>query len=245
MHRLAAFLTSGLFALLCLPCQAAPVVVARLTDGSRLEAEIDSRTDQAQLWLRVESATTLLLRPISWQRVTSVSFEGQAQSRQQILNLAARKRGKEHPKRRVLNRNGLTYAERSARALAGPDRLGVVRFTASTADWDKIPGADGLVIRVYAADDDGRSVAVDGRLVVQLFDTAQRLTTVGHPDGGPALVGRWTNRIEKIDFTRDGIELRLPFDDDFNGADAGDVVQLRLITTGYGTFGQDVAIAHE
>ena len=53
-------------------------VVVHLVGGRAFIAEIDRRSDEADLWLSWNRPTISLLRPIRWHRVASVDVEGQA-----------------------------------------------------------------------------------------------------------------------------------------------------------------------
>ena len=121
---------------------AAPVEV-QLRDGRVITAAIDRRTDDTRLWLRLGTESTVLLRAISWEHVSTVRRGERALSQNQLRELAVSETGSPltksasprlsaPPVDRLAGRRSM--AQRALLALGFGDRVDSLEFDASLKD---------------------------------------------------------------------------------------------------------------
>ena len=229
--------------------QAEQPITVQLTGGRTFTAEIDSRTDREQLWLRWKRGPAVLLRAIQWDQVVQARVAGEDLSGEQLRCLVDAIRQadpfREEPaagQRRIVIRASARGG--SAEAASGPvaeapaaPRVRSLAIEAVAANWDADVEVDGLLVYVYPLDSNGAVVPARGTLQVDL--TGQRTGVVRRPQPFTRL-GHWARAVRVEDFGLDGAVYRLPFQGvhpEFEPAVAPyGAVHSRLSVPGQGTF---------
>jgi hypothetical protein len=253
-HRLAAILTWAVLLVAVVVADAEPsappsrTIVVHLVGGRMFTAELDARTNEADLWLQWRRGTISLGRPIRWDRVVRVELSGQTFSgeavRQAVVALRRETPVTDAPKHEVISLVGVANVSGPAvgsQADAAEPTTSEIRIAAGARslsiraevdNWDADATPDGLVVEVCPRDAEGRVAPVDGSLEVELF--------VPSPDhrSDAVLLERWTQRIDAGDFGPTGATCRLPFsrfDPQCDAATHGEV-RARLMVPGEGVF---------
>ncbi len=244
----------GLFVLAGLLCLCASVpqsaasepISVLLTSGRHFTGLVDARTDDFRLWLRVESGSITLLRPIDWDRVTGAQIGAKKLSadelRAESSSLKSAQTTIEHDEAGVPPLGGTERLKavfdpeaQSRRELHHPVRS--IQIDATLGHWTATTEATGIVVTLQPLDALGNLVAVDGTLDVDLI--GQRLTVVTEGNGFPRL-GRWTIAVRPADFGPSGAVYEFSFQavhPDFHfDLDPHALVHARLSVPGQGTF---------
>jgi hypothetical protein len=154
------------------------LVRVQLDSGRTMTAAVDARTTDERLWLRFDRETAVLYRPIDWNRVTRIVFDGDSYNVdqfQQVLPQVKSERVIDSPatvapaKPSAPATNPHTpYSELAQRALSGTSRVQSISIDAYVANWDADTEVDGIVLTVDAVDQFGAPLAIDGTLSVEL-----------------------------------------------------------------------------
>lgn len=260
----AAMIVAIVSALASAPSYAGQQITVELTSGRVFTAEVDARTGDDRLWLRYGTDNITLLRPVSWQHVVRAERDGTAVPLDQLREYAESIKSPapkwtsiDDTKRRLRNEPEfnagaspvrLSYAAQARDALAFAPRVRSVQFEAQLANWDGDVEADGLILRVYPVDENGRLTPVDGTLEAELNALGgAKFHEVPHGRGQvPVRVARWTRAFAAEDVGPDGLVVKLPFqalapEFDTDLSSFG-LVHVRLVVPGHGTFddSQDV-----
>jgi hypothetical protein len=183
-----------------------PISVS-LASGRHFTGLVDARTDDARLWLRVESGSITLLRPIDWDRVAGAQTGAKKLSadelRAESASLKSAQATIEHDEAGVPPSDG---ADGSKAELQHPVRS--IQIDASLGHWTPTTEATGIVVTLQPLDALGNLVAVDGTLDVDLI--GQRLTVVTEGNGFPRL-GRWNIAVRPADFGPSGAVYEFSF----------------------------------
>jgi hypothetical protein len=220
---------------------AGPPVTVLLASGRHFTGAVDSRTDDAHLWLRAEENLIELLRPIDWDRVVSAQIGGKKLSssefRAAAKNLKTTQTEREPAEANEAISNSFSAVAQSANRAAIRNPVRSIDFDATLGHWAAGVEATGIVITLRPLDADGRLVAIDGTLDVDLI--GQRFTVVSEGNGFPPL-GRWTVAVSAADFDPSGAVYRLAFQavhPDFQfDLDPHGLVHSRLSVPGDGAF---------
>jgi len=219
-----------------------------VASGRQFVGEVDLQTDAECLYLRSLQGSMLVVRPIDWERVLRAEIGGQALSAEQLRAAieVVRQRYPQATGSRPLP--GPRYTPASRSASSEPVRPAIVprvrslSIDASTANWDADVEVDGLLVRVYPLDEQGRIVPVDGTLEVELV--APR-TGLGSEPAVPPQIGRWVRRARPEDFPDSGFFVEgAPYRLEFQAVHpefdrhvvAHGLVHARLNVPGQGTF---------
>jgi hypothetical protein len=228
---------AGLFGLCVgVPHSAAsePVTVL-LMSGRQFTGAVDVRTDDSQLWLRVESGPITLLRPIDWERVKSAQVGDKIITANELHAESANIKSAQA----VVER-----ADVGVPPLGGAQRLKEesqpvrsIQIDAVLGHWSATTEATGIVVTLQPVDAYGNLVAIDGVLDVDLL--GQRLTVVTEGNGFPQL-GHWTTAVRPADFGPSGAVYEFPFQavhPDFHfDLESQGLVHARLSVPGQGSF---------
>jgi len=237
---------------------------------------------EGRLWMRFELGGAVILRPIAWSRVVSITDEqGRPIGVDRLGELVGRWKEQDPDWERRLaidsvaddttkhestasRRQPLADARRgpvradasrvvraawSASALAaahssrGPARARGFHFEAYLANWDGDVEADGLMAIVRPFDADGRSISLSGTLAVELIG---RHDSVSEGPTPFPTIGRWTVRIERHQFVRGAVVVKLPLQSVHPQFDTWvathGVLHARLTAAGHGSF--DRTLSH-
>jgi hypothetical protein len=217
-----------------------PVTVL-LASGRHFTGAVDSRTDDAHLWLRASENSIELLRPIDWDRVVSAQIGDKKLSsievRAAAVDLKTAQADQESFEASEAISSPPRAAAQSANLAATRNPVRSIEFDATLGHWAAGVEATGIVITLRPLDADGRLVAIDGTLDVDLI--GQRFTVVSEGNGFPPL-GRWTVAVTAADFDPSGAVYRLAFQavhPDFQfDLDPHGLVHARLSVPGDGAF---------
>jgi hypothetical protein len=196
---------------------AAEPVMVRTKSGRTFRGEVDSKTDDARLWLRFGSTNVQIVRSIDWSQVVSVTSGGRTFDAAGFRPIAA-KVSSAAPKRPP--RAAARYAEPTDERLAeqalpyAPPRAVSLEIFAYPANWDSDVEVDGLVVTIVPRDDYGDMAPVSGSLEVELVTEMSRageMIISGQSQVRTQRIGRWTHRVLAQDFDTLGASYRLPY----------------------------------
>ena len=229
-------------------------ITVYLASGRSLTAQIDSRTDASELWLRWQRGPTVLRRPVRWERVTRVQMAGEQISGEELRHAVVEIREAvsdvaEDSTTPTLRKIALGSPESTTGSAPSADAFGQRRrvdraprvrsleISAAVANWDADVTVDGLIMRIHALDGTGASIPVRGSLQIDLRAPQIGVVKRSQPFG---ILGRWTRRVRPEDFGPDGAVYRLPFqrvspEFDLSLAPHG-AVHAKLSVPGHGTF---------
>ena len=226
-------------------------VTVQMRSGRSLTAQIDARTDASRLWLRFSSASTVVLRPIAWDRVAGARHGEKVMTAAEFraaidqLKTTHKDQQGDNSAPRDDRQSPDSHAQRAREVLGGDRRVRSVHIDARVANWDADVESDGLLVHVYPLDEAGQLVAARGSATVTLLGVAGE--TRPSAQGGarsnrlsfPKL-GRWTRQIRVADVGPTGVVLKLPFGavhPEFDGRPRSlGSVHVRLTAPGHGVF---------
>lgn len=242
----------------------AVLLTVDVTSGRRFTAELDVRTDARQLWLRWNSRSGHLLRPIDWERVERVELRGETYTGRELREAVAvawetlpapppspasfpEALQTSHPE--PLDAGLVVVPPLSSPPLLPPPpsfaaahrfeppRVRSLAIEARIANWDSDVEMDGLLLDIFPLDGAGFVLPVRGTIQVELIGEETGTTRSRQPY---ALLGRWTEQVCPVDFHTYGARYKLPFrqvhpEFDLRWAPKG-LVNVRLSVPGEGVF---------
>lgn len=218
-------------------------VTIRLTDGSKLIAQVHPRTDDKQLWLQFGGGNAIILRAVKWDRIAKASKGDEPVDAKALRQMAARPVDEvESVAPTNQPAEELSYADQ-ARDLLGFSRpVKSVDFEVRIANWDQDVEFDGIALRLLPLDTDGQLTRARGTLNVELFAARRQKFNDAPSARGqlPSLLGRWSVAVPNEDVTPNGIVFKLPFQTnhpefDTTWATHG-LVHIRFAVPGQGVF---------
>jgi hypothetical protein len=233
---------------------AAAEVRVHVASGRTFVGNVDPRTDDQRLWLRVDRDGIELLRPIDWDRVTGAEGDGErwtaAELRQRIdaLKTAAPTRSPRPPE--ASDVSGAVPREPASGFFglppAGARRddavVRSVTFDAQLANWNSTAEVDGLLIHLCPLDVAGHLVPVDGVVTAELIAPRRREFHEVPAGRGVSIdrIATWSRAVRHGDLTTGGVILRLPFQAAHPEFDRDlmnyGLIHLRLAVAGHGIF---------
>jgi hypothetical protein len=245
-----AFILGILLAAAARAGETTPALVVHLASGRTFAGDLAPRTDGTQLWLQNGRGSMTVLRPIIWDRVVRASVLGQDFSGAELRQMVERVWAELPPPARPVVRASSLHRQAAdlppeGQAVGGVfppparvmRRVQHLRIDVAAGRWSDSAAQDGLVIRVYPLDGQGRIVPVWGSLEVDL-----KGWHVGNPYRPQPFftVGQWAEKVRPEDFGSGGAVYQLPFqavrpETDLTVADQG-LVHARLSVPGQGTF---------
>lgn len=223
-------------------------VVVHMVSGRVFTAELDARTDEADLWLQWRRGKITLGRPVQWDYISRVElagddFAGEA-VRQAVVALRREAPVPDQSRHKAISLVGVAAEDSSpatspeaaveSGALGSRVNAGVTSLAihAEVGNWDADAASDGLVVEVCPRNAEGLVVSVGGVLDVELIapsPTRQDESIV---------LERWTRTIDTAHCDSIGATCHLPFqrfDPGRDGASCGEV-RARLMVPGEGVF---------
>lgn len=195
----------------------ATTLEVEVESGRRFSGEIDPRTSDERLWLRLLDGGILLTRPIEWSRVVGATHDETYYSRDELRAKArelaqtamtdeelARERA---DRQQALSRQGVASPSEASDREQSP-QVRSIDADAYLGHWSATPEIDGLWLHVAALDEWGRAVPVDGTLTAELI--AMDGTTPPNNRKFP-LIGRWSRVVRPDDLGPAGMVYRLEF----------------------------------
>lgn len=195
------------------------VATVQVASGRQFRGEVDPRTDEAALTLRIGRPNAFVRRPIAWDKVASVSAEGKNYSatefRQRIFasdwkwasNPAPEKTGAAAPEEVQAVRQVVERAPEGAPIELVPAVV-ALHIDSYVANWDSDVEVDGLVVHVYPLNDAGQTVPALGTLQVNLIGNGPTNLVSGNPF---PLLGQWSQVVQPDDVGPNGAVFRFPF----------------------------------
>lgn len=224
-------------------CAQAEVTVT-LDSGRSLWGEVDSRSDEEQLWLRRTEGNVILTTAIRWDSIGSASVGENIVDSEELVRVL-RAQATEEPEAFLTEfetLQGSIHFEKPVMALSS--RVVSIEADAVLSNLDRTVEADGLVLALSAVDDTGRFVPVRGsltaRLIVERNDFHSGQVTFEE-------FGRWTAPVSMPDFLEGVAEFTLRFrrlspEFDWQLCTAA-LVNIRLSIYGEGNFEASVPVA--
>lgn len=224
----AATILIGLACLAVPPAAWAGEVMVELTSGRELTGQFDPTTDEQALWLRSGAGRIEVRRPIQWQAIESIHYQGRGVSlsearRQLPAWTAERLANTASPIRPVaaqveipppaasesLDDQFVAPAEfPRMRARPVPAEVRSLSIDAWVSNWDADVEADGIELHIRPLNRANAVAAVAGTLHVELLGDERGFLHRGKPFHR---LGSWTQQVSPADFTLHGAVYRLPF----------------------------------
>lgn len=163
-------LVATLFALIMcgsLDASALATVEVRTTDGRSLIGAVDARTNERQLWIRIEEKGIVLSTSVAWDSLNQATVDGQEIAIDE-LRMRAAEMATKLPEGFLME-----YGPSPATVLASQTQVRVGRITSLEIDarlvnLDHTVEPDGYEIAVAAIDEFGNPVPVRGNLYIRL-----------------------------------------------------------------------------
>jgi hypothetical protein len=240
------------------PAWGADPVLVVLRSGRSYTAHVSERTDENRLWLRFAAASTVVLRPIDWNRVTRVEAEGMVFADDSFRNAAGDYvyRSDEHAKGADSGRSpwepsgatdalttqsiptgmaGSSYAQWARHSLGPASVARSLRIHAEVANWDGDVEVDGIRLEVTPVDANGYTVPLDGSLRVSLHAPRHEKGKAPPP---VRTLGRWSRSLKADEVGPSGATFHLEFHGrhpEFDTAIGSlGLVHVRLSSAGHG-----------
>ena len=217
-------------------CAGETKVSVHLASGRELTGVLDSRTDDAKLWLRWAAGNVELQRPIAWEQIKSVDLDGVSIEVQKLQEQAAK-----------LATPGRTTQLRPA-SLETPPRSSLatlravqsIRCDAWLANWDADAEFDGLILQVVSLDQFGNAVTAQGTIDADLTTIDYQPAYLNSSSGGrvPTSLGHWSQRWDSHGQNRLDLLGQDPQRD--RKLDRYAVLKVRVTIPGSGVFEQQI-----
>lgn len=223
---------------------ASEVVSLRLTDGTKMTAEVHPRTNDEHLWLRFGSDQTVILRAVAWEQVLESSIGDKPVTVATLRQIAAQEIAESElpPAPAPRPSTEATYADQARDLLGFSRRVTSVDFDAHLANWDRDVEFDGIALRLFPLDTDGQLTAARGTLYVELVAARrQDFNQVPNARGQvPSRLGQWSVAVDASEVTENGTVVKLPFQTNQPEFDttwaAHGLVHVRFVVPGHGVF---------
>ncbi len=221
--------------------QSADLLTVKVAEGRSYAGLVDHKTDERQLWLRLEEGTGTLRRPISWERITAATHRGQAVELRDLPTLA-----RQIASSRIVTVQPKPLQPASPPPAPAPPPVASLAMEAALANWDADVETDGLAIWLRLLDEEGFETRAAGTLEVELLAPRIRKYHEAPQSRGYSvdLIERWSVQFAAEKFRGGQVLVRLPlgaihpeFD---RGVDALGLVHARLAVPGQGVFEQSV-----
>lgn len=217
-------------------------------DGRALTGHIDDRTDDEVVWIRLGRGDVVLSTGLSWDLIQEVQFENQRRTAAEFRELA-KSYASASPKLSAINDDASNTLHPTILVSPPVNRSSLgrvlsVQAFADIANWDRDAESDGVALRVLPLGIDGRVLAIDGVISVELIGR-EFVNGRDNQEGFPTL-GQWSQRVRSTDFRGyEGAVYRLPLtrrlDHDQTVLSIG-MVHVQLNVTGQGHFEADAPI---
>ncbi|MEN6451804.1 MAG: hypothetical protein ABFC96_15040 [Thermoguttaceae bacterium] len=215
----------GLSAVFCgllspLAANADVPISVQLVSGRAFSAVMDQRTDARQLWLRFDRENAEALRPVDWDRVVRAEVSGVKLSGAALQRMVEQVR-REMPAAPRPRTRAVTFLAPPDQERPSPSRLPKdvetprvvsLAIDAQAGRWDNNVEPDGLVVRVYPLDAEGRIVPARGTLTVDLWaEATPERNGLNWRQEPFQNAGHWTEAVHLADFGANGASYRLRF----------------------------------
>lgn len=225
-------------------CDASEIVSLRLTDGRKMTAELHPRTNDEHLWLRFGSGPAVILRGVAWERILESRINDEPVSAATLRQMAAQEDKESESPSALASRPSSepSYADQARDLLGFRPRVTSVDFDAHIANWDRDVEHDGIVLRLFPLDADGRLTPARGTLYVELIASQRRdFNAVPSARGQvPTRLAEWTVAVDAREVTENGVVVKLPFQVNHPEFDttwaAHGLVHVRFVVPGHGVF---------
>ncbi|HEX6963193.1 MAG TPA: hypothetical protein VF175_15105 [Lacipirellula sp.] len=187
---------------------AAEQLLIETVDGRTLSGEVDERSDDNDLWLRMAEDNVVLTTPIAWSEISKATLAGDevaaADLRERRADLASA-----GPRLDLLEAEmPQTVVQAAFLAPRTPRVRNLDIIAAGLVNLDRDVEPDGLSVTIVAVGFDGAPVAVRGTLRAELHGERR---SVDDPTPRFAELGRWTDRVQSEDFVEGAATYCLPF----------------------------------
>jgi hypothetical protein len=197
---------------------AGSTVTVHVASGRQFFGQVDPRTDETSLVLRIGKPQLHVRRPIVWNQITAVVVEGKelsaAEFRKRIASpewqstgeIASGKDAAEPVEIASIRRVNVWEPEVPTERLV--PAVAALHIDAYVANWDYDVELDGLVVHVYPLDNWGQTVPAFGTLQVDLIGNGPTNLVSGNPF---PLLGQWSQIVRPHDVGPAGAVFRFPF----------------------------------
>ena len=171
-------------------------------DGRLLTGHINQRTDDEVVWLRVSRGGVFLSTGLTWDLIQEVQV-GEKRYSAADFRAMGPAFASPSPKSSTISAPNKTTPSRPVSNLAQRpaattfSRVQSLELEAQIANWDRDAESDGIALRVLPLAADGRVLAIDGVISVQLI--GRNFVDARNTEGFPRL-GQWSQRVRSADF---------------------------------------------
>ncbi len=191
----------------------------RTRDNRALEGQVDSRTDQHQLWIRQQSEHIVLITPVRWDAIASAALDDAPIEIASLVEMAPRLASAgpvaflaQHevidPPQDVLPSAPQVHPHHPGARMTPATRVTNIEIAARLVNFDRDVEVDGIEVAVVVLDTQGYPVPVRGSLSGNLI-----VERVNSHTGRARFenVQRWSQPVATADFVEGTAFYRLPF----------------------------------
>ena len=191
----------------------------RTRDNRALEGQVDSRTDQHQLWIRQQSEHIVLITPVRWDAIASAALDDAPIEIASLVEMASRLASAgpvaflaQHevidPPQDVLLSAPQVHPHDPGARMTPTTRVTNIEIAARLVNFDRDVEVDGIEVAVVVLDTQGYPVPVRGSLSGNLI-----VERVNSHTGRARFenVQRWSQPVATADFVEGTAFYRLPF----------------------------------
>ncbi len=208
--------------------------------GRSFTGNVDERSDETTLWLRVDHGASRIWRPIRWEAIKEVRLGKRELKRAEALALATKAPARPL-RRQVAPAGNRTMAEQADQWLEPARPVSGIDFDVRAGNWDNDAAVDGLVAGLRVVDPQGHALAVAGTIEIELVAVRYRGNR-SQPTRGRSPVGtvaRWT-RTFSAQQVEQGATWRLPYGGEHPQRNtnwkSNGLVLVKVTLPGHGTF---------
>jgi len=241
--RVILFLAAALVSLIAGQGHAGKAVSIRLTDGSKLIAEVHPRTNDEHLWLRFASGRAVILRAVTWDRIAEATIGDEPVSAAALQQMAAQQVDEDDSTPpAAIQSTEPSYADQARELLGFRRRITSVDFDAQIANWDQDVEFDGIALRLFPLDANGQLTRVRGMLNAEIVATRRQKYNDAPSARGqiPSRLAQWSVNVDADEVTENGALVKLPFQTDHPEFDTSwathGLVHVRFVVPGHGVF---------
>lgn len=201
----------------------APLVYVKLSSGREFTAVADPRSSADKLWLRFETRSAKVLRPVNWDHISELHVDGVQvpidDFRANVQDFAAGELNiwefgpdqAQPGNRQNIDpwfSSGMSHADAAEFVLGTVPRVAAISADVSLGNWDGDVEADGLLVTLHPTSSQGWLIPASGTLEVTLF-APQSSKVTSHQ--AIRKLGRWSIPVNTADFVAGSPRYKLNF----------------------------------
>jgi hypothetical protein len=188
----------------------------KLKNNSFRHGSADPSTDERALRLRTGEPDAYIVFAIPWDQIELIQFKSMTFTPDSFSALRHQIRAAEqfspdpsplapHDREPISSRPLWQSPVRPGPAESQAKLVQFIELDAVAANWDQDAAWDGILLRIWPHDQEGRVVQVSGTLTAELVSDLHQSGTV------TCRLGHWVRAVRSSDYGPDGFSLRLPY----------------------------------